>query len=311
MGAFIMEGQQEENPVKLAFTQLLEQAQNQSKDGAPVDVVAKELLHYDILRAVSDSDLARDVTFQGGSALRLFYDGQRYSEDLDFVIGAGDNREFVVDGMIELLKQQVIDRYGLEVEIKEPSNHEFNGVDVRTWQCKIAIPGFARKQMIKVEFCNVPAHDVSAKLIKPRYAFLNDTHSAIMLRVESEREIMADKLVAIANRRYLKGRDLWDLKFLAERNTAPDYDLVSQKLKDYDSQDFAQKLETSIERLRSPDAAKTFMAEMEKFLSPAALKALKLQVPPGIDYVEFALEKMLTMQQQLVAQLKPSDFTPN
>lgn len=296
--------------MKLAFTQLLEQAQNQSKDGAPLDVVAKELLHYDILRAISDSDLARDVTFQGGSALRLFYDGQRYSEDLDFVIGAGDNQGFVVDGMMKLLKQQMVDRYGLEVEIKEPSNNEFNGVDVRTWQCKIAIPGFARKQMIKVEFCNVPAHDVNAKLIKPRYSFLNDTHSAIMLRVESEREIMADKLVAIANRRYLKGRDLWDLKFLADRNTPADLALVTQKLKDYDAQHFAEKLATSIDRLRSPDASKTFMAEMEKFLSPNAIRALKMMTPPGADYVQFALDHMLSLQKALVPEHRP-DPEPN
>ncbi|MDT8925030.1 nucleotidyl transferase AbiEii/AbiGii toxin family protein [Pseudomonas taiwanensis] len=296
--------------MKLAFTQLLEQAQNQSKDGAPLDVVAKELLHYDILRAISDSDLARDVTFQGGSALRLFYDGQRYSEDLDFVIGAGDNQGFVVDGMMNLLKQQMVDRYGLEVEIKEPSNNEFNGVDVRTWQCKIAIPGFARKQMIKVEFCNVPAHDVNARLIKPRYSFLNDTHSAIMLRVESEREIMADKLVAIANRRYLKGRDLWDLKFLADRNTPADLALVSQKLKDYDAQHFAEKLATSIDRLRSPDACKTFMAEMEKFLAPNAIRALKMMTPPGADYVQFALDHMLSLQKALVPEQNP-DPEPN
>lgn len=290
--------------MKLAFNQLLTQAQNQSNDGAPADVVAKELLHYDILRAISDSDLARDVTFQGGSALRLFYDGQRYSEDLDFVIGAGENQDFVVDKMMNLLKKQMVDRYGLEVEIKEPSNHEFNGVDVRTWQCKVAIPGFARKQMIKVEFCNVPAHDVQAKLIKPRYSFLNDSHAAIMLRVESEREIMADKLVAIANRRYLKGRDLWDLKYLADRNTSADFALVSQKLKDYDAQGFAEKLETSIERLRSPDASKTFMAEMEKFLSPNAVRALRMMTPPGSDYVEFALKHMLQLQQELVLKVK-------
>lgn len=293
--------------MKIAFTQLLEQAQAQS-NGAPPDVVIKELLHYDILRALSDSDLAREVTFQGGTALRLFYSGQRYSEDLDFVIGAGDNKGFVIDGMVELLKKQMTERYGLELEVKPPSKHEFNGIDVRTWQFKIAIPGFQRKQMIKVEFCNVPAHDVSAKLMKPRYGFLDDTHSSIMLRVESEREIMADKLTAIANRKYIKARDLWDLKFLSDRGIKPDFELVKTKLKDYDAQNFAHKIEESIARLTAETAPAAFMAEMEKFVTPSVIRGLNLTPPPGKDYVDFALGHMQNLQKILSPQ-KTNDST--
>ncbi|MBD8089199.1 nucleotidyl transferase AbiEii/AbiGii toxin family protein [Pseudomonas fluorescens] len=295
--------------MKIAFSQLLEQAQAQS-NGAPPDVVVKELLHYDILKALSDSDLAREVTFQGGSALRLFYSGQRYSEDLDFVIGAGENKGFVIDGMVELLKKQMTDRYGLELEVKPPSKNEFNGIDVRTWQFKISIPGFLRKQMIKVEFCNVPAHDVGAKLMKPRYGFLDDTHSAIMLRVESEQEIMADKLTAIANRKYLKARDLWDLKFLSDRGVTPDFELVRKKLSDYGAQDFAQKLEESIARLRDVNASSAFMTEMEKFVSPSIVKGLRLMKPPGQEYIQFALGHMINLQQVLVPQ-KATEISPS
>lgn len=296
--------------MKIAFSQLLEQAQAQS-NGAPPDVVVKELLHHDILRALSESDLAREVTFQGGSALRLFYNGQRYSEDLDFVIGAGDNKDFVIDEMVSILRHQMTERYGLELEVKEPSRNEFNGVSVRTWQFKVDIPGFDRKQMIKVEFANVPAHDVTAKLMQPRYSFLNDTHSAVMLRVESEQEILADKLTAIANRRYLKGRDLWDLKFLSDRGVQPDFELVRRKLKDYEAQDFALKLEESIARLSEPDASKKFMQEMEKFLAPAMVRGLRLMDPPGGEYIRFALEHMKHLQQALVPRKQSSiDMEP-
>lgn len=287
--------------MKIAFSQLLEQAQAQS-NGAPPDVVVKELLHYEILKALGDSELAREVTFQGGSALRFFYDGQRYSEDLDFVIGSGENKGFVVDGMVELLKRQMTDRYGLELEVKPPSHNEFNGISVRTWQFKIAIPGLQRKQMIKVEFCNVPAHDVGARLVKPRYGFLNDTHAAIMLRVESEREIMADKLTAIANRKYIKARDLWDLKFLADRGVTPDFALVKTKLRDYGALDFAQKIDESIARLSASDAPAIFMAEMEKFVAPSIIRGLKLMTPPGEEHVQFALSHMVNLQRVLITQ---------
>ena len=48
-------------------------------------VIEKELLHYDILFALEMEDLLDTLTFQGGTALRLCYGSQRFSEDLDFV----------------------------------------------------------------------------------------------------------------------------------------------------------------------------------------------------------------------------------
>lgn len=48
-------------------------------------VVIKELLHYDILHALSQTPLVDALVFQRGTALRLCYGGTRYSEDLDFV----------------------------------------------------------------------------------------------------------------------------------------------------------------------------------------------------------------------------------
>jgi predicted nucleotidyltransferase component of viral defense system len=47
----------------------------------------KEAIHLHLLSALSDAGLLRHVVFQGGTALRLCYGGERYSEDLDFVCG--------------------------------------------------------------------------------------------------------------------------------------------------------------------------------------------------------------------------------
>jgi len=50
-------------------------------------VIEKELLHYEILRAMEEDGLLGGLVFQGGTCLRLCYGASRYSEDLDF---AGD-----------------------------------------------------------------------------------------------------------------------------------------------------------------------------------------------------------------------------
>ena len=44
----------------------------------------KEAIHLHLLSALSDTGVLRHVVFQGGTALRLCYGGERYSEDLDF-----------------------------------------------------------------------------------------------------------------------------------------------------------------------------------------------------------------------------------
>src|SRR5947209_17630406 len=47
----------------------------------------KEAIHLHLLSALSDAGVLRHVVFQRGTALRLCYGGERYSEDLDFVCG--------------------------------------------------------------------------------------------------------------------------------------------------------------------------------------------------------------------------------
>lgn len=55
-------------------------------------VIEKEIIHYEIIRSLGRNGLLRDITFQGGTSLRLCYGSQRYSEDLDFVAGTASIR---------------------------------------------------------------------------------------------------------------------------------------------------------------------------------------------------------------------------
>src|SRR5260370_6866991 len=47
--------------------------------------LVKEAIHLHLLSALSDVGVLGHVVFQGGTALRLCYGGERYSRDLDFV----------------------------------------------------------------------------------------------------------------------------------------------------------------------------------------------------------------------------------
>src|SRR5215468_10599575 len=63
----------------------------------------KEAIHLHLLSALSEAGILRHVVFQGGTALRLCYGGERYSEDLDFVCGKAGAylKDVELDGLVD------------------------------------------------------------------------------------------------------------------------------------------------------------------------------------------------------------------
>jgi predicted nucleotidyltransferase component of viral defense system len=89
----------------------------------------KEAVHFHLLSALSQAGILRHVVFQGGTALRLCYRGERYSEDLDFVCGkAGaylDKLDFVelIQSSLELTKRTLGHNFAIdkeEISLNEP-----------------------------------------------------------------------------------------------------------------------------------------------------------------------------------------------
>jgi predicted nucleotidyltransferase component of viral defense system len=276
-----------------SFADLLDLAavEGGGSDALTRPAIVKELLHYDILAALSASEIGPHVCFQGGTALRLCYGGQRYSEDLDFVCGADVSEPFLLDSMNAILAAKIQDRYGLAVDVHAPradQGFDKDGVVVKRWKYHIRVPGFAAAQKIHVEFCNVPAYDASPVLLQPRYGFLDDIYGGIILQAESEDEILADKMLALAARPYLKGRDVWDIRWLTQRGHVPDIAMIRRKAADYGTSDLIGKLDLAIEKLRSPAASKAFVTEMERFVSPSLITAMTRENPPGRSWLEQA-----------------------
>lgn len=101
---------------KTVFNMLVEKAMAVEGRNHMRPVIEKELLHYDILFALDRAGLLDQLTFQGGTALRLCYGADRFSEDLDFVGGA----DFASMQLMELktcLEDYLSARYGLLISI--------------------------------------------------------------------------------------------------------------------------------------------------------------------------------------------------
>ncbi len=293
--------------MRYTFDELMRLAE---EEAGGVDVptrptIVKELLHYDILLALSRSELSHRLVFQGGTALRLCYGGQRYSEDLDFVCGHEATEPFDIAEIEALLREHVADRYGLALEVKRPAeDRRFDGADVvvKRWSLNVVVPGFAGAQRIHFEICNVPAYESAPLLLQPRYGFLSDAYSDIALRVESLNEIMADKVVALVGRSHLKARDLWDLRWLAQKGLTPGLELVRAKLEDYGIiLDVDRRIEAAIERLRAPGAPDAFAKEMLRFVTPSLGARLFGRAGLSRPWLDQAVEVLESVRPQLAA----------
>jgi len=271
-------------------------AQFMAAQGLPGEMeqnLIKEAIHLHLLSALSDAGVLRHVAFQGGTALRLCYGGERYSEDLDFVCGTAgayiDKVDFeeLVGNALETTKVSLARGFGIEpqtIGLKEPARPmEIKGTSVAVAAWQIAVPvdatSHSPKSRIKIEFTNVPSHDNGPNVAQAPQGLVQVQD--VILNVESANEILADKAVALTARGALKYRDVWDVWFLTNRlNARADRDTVRRKFSDYRTQDVDTKAKKRLDELASSGTEKLFLAEMRRFLPArrvAEMEAMQLQ----------------------------------
>lgn len=160
----------------------------------------------------------KTIFFKGGTALRLLYGSERFSEDLDFTVPSKENP-------FELAKQTVIK---LKSEITDISIKQ---IDTSAGaSAKISLNGFSSNQplTIKLDF------SLREQVLMPQVAAVKtNTPVAGVSLVDalSKKEILAEKIRAVINRK--KGRDLYDLWYLLHTGTLIERDLIEKKLAYY------------------------------------------------------------------------------
>jgi predicted nucleotidyltransferase component of viral defense system len=244
----------------------------------------KEAIHLHLLSALSEAGVLQHVVFQGGTALRLCYGGERYSEDLDFVCGKAGaylkDVEFdaLVDKALETTKrtlQRDFDIDAAQIALKRPTQPELvkgSDVNVAVWQIVVPVNPTPKtpKSRIKIEFANVPSYDCKPLTVSatPGLVQIQD----VILNAETPNEILADKAVALTARAALKFRDVWDVWFLVNKlGAAPDREMVLKKFADYGTLDIAVKVNARLNELRKDATATAFYAEMRRFLPSARI----------------------------------------
>jgi hypothetical protein len=123
------------------------------------------------------------------------------------------------------------------------------------------------RQRIKIEVANVPAYSRIPRALQTNYDFLPDGYGDTLVLTETLAEIMADKLVSLVNtQRYVRHRDIWDLRWLKQAGTEINHGWVNNKIDDYCVNDYDLKLESIWQRLPEIIHGEAFKSEMARFL---------------------------------------------
>jgi predicted nucleotidyltransferase component of viral defense system len=241
--------------------------------------LVKEAIHLHLLSAMSDAGILRHAVFQGGTALRLCYGGDRYSEDLDFVCGKAGSYftdvEFkeLIEAALETTKKTLNRDFGIaadRISLKKPPHPDLvklEPITVAAWQIIVPIEATPRapRSLIKIEFANVPAYETKPMPVRatPGLVQVQD----VILTVETPNELLADKAVALTAREVLKFRDVWDVWFLQNKLDAKvARDVVQKKFADYGASDMETKADKRLAELSNEATTNAFLSEMKRFL---------------------------------------------
>lgn len=172
------------------------------------------------------------VFFKGGTALRLLFGSERFSEDLDFT---------VPEKMINIPDLVLRIAHNLAVEFPDLTVKELKTIS--GYSAKIALPGPSAHHPLTVKLDFSMRESVLDPQTSPVKSPIPVT-AVTLIEHLSKQEILAEKIRALTNRR--KGRDLYDFWYLLHTGTTVSREFIQKKLAFYHEQFDLQRLKSAI-----------------------------------------------------------------
>ena len=206
-------------------------------------VKQSELLQLLLLDSLYSQSKSEKIIFQGGTALRWVYGAARFSEDLDFVTDLSRAEiESILSKMYTKALNVCIAQFGpgqLEQHIKKSRKSAFRSLIVYR-------PNAQRERItVKIEFeflreSRQPEFKSHIFRELPQVAGLVTigelflAYSSSIIIVETPEEILSDKIRALFERKYIKGRDIYDIWWIVTQlKTVARWEVVRNKLAMY------------------------------------------------------------------------------
>jgi len=182
----------------------------------------REYLQHLVLKIMDEQGFFRNLAFVGGTALRVLYDLNRFSEDLDFSLISADNYNYLK--MMHMIQNE-LQKNNLNVLIKSKSQKtvaaSFIGFADLLFELGLTKLK-EQKIFIKFEVDQNPPIGYQTKL-----SLINKDFFVAINHFDLP-SLFASKLHAILCCKYTKGRDFYDLIWYLSKKIEPNYKLLEQ-----------------------------------------------------------------------------------
>jgi predicted nucleotidyltransferase component of viral defense system len=189
--------------------------------------IAREYLQARILEGLQAGGAFETWAFVGGTSLRFLYSMPRFSEDLDFSLTTAGKEDRFGDLMSKAANVLRAEGYSLNVKTRDEKTVKaaFFRFDGLPYELGLS-PHSSQTLSVKVDIdTNPPAGAVFETSLVRKHCLLNLLHY-------DKASLLAGKLHALLSRRYVKGRDIYDLVwYLSDRSwPGPNVTLLNNAL---------------------------------------------------------------------------------
>jgi predicted nucleotidyltransferase component of viral defense system len=194
--------------------------------GGSVDRALAETIQVIALLGLSRTDFFSHSAFYGGTALRLLYKLDRFSEDLDFSL-LRPNKKFQLSSYLGSLRNEM-EAFGFSVEIEKrqknlatPIESAFIKANTRIHVIQAGVPGAIADRIHRNALSKVK---LEVDIDPPPYADFEVTYIddpvPFSIQSYSGPSLLAGKMDAVLSRGWknrVKGRDWYDFLFLVRK----------------------------------------------------------------------------------------------
>ena len=184
--------------------------------------ILREYLQYKILEIIFETNMAKKLSFIGGTALRIIYGNHRFSEDLDFDNFNLNEKDFKI--LAERVKSK-LESEGFKIELKLSLKKSFRAFLRFKDILYLNELSFHREKKLLIQIDTEP-HGYN---YTPEKKYINKFDIFTFINTTPLNILLSQKIFALLNRKRTMGRDIYDIVFLM-RKTEPDYDYLAEKI---------------------------------------------------------------------------------
>lgn len=198
----------------------------------------KEIMQEIVLCGLSRGGFFKKAAFYGGTALRVFYGLDRFSEDLDFSL-ASEDMNFDLSAYFPVLEKEV-KAFGLNVSISEKEKTKDSNIrsaflkgntreHLLMFYADESVAGVSNNEIVKIKF-EVDVNPPKYASFEHKYRLLPAPYEINLYDMPS---LFAGKIHAVICREWqsrVKGRDLYDYVFYLSRNAAVNLEHLRERL---------------------------------------------------------------------------------